>query len=281
MNKKELKEALDFTVALSLEAGEKLLKFSKKLENLQLNYKEGLGIATNADVTVEKFIINKIKKKYKGHQFIAEESFDAHNVASLEKDFDRGTYWLIDPLDGTNNFVIGFPYYCTSIALSIDGVIKLGVVYRPSNGDLFYAMEDGGCYFMNIHQHKKPKKINIPKNSKPTTDCVFISEVLPKNLTDRQAGYTRYKNISDNSRGLRRLGSAALDMCYVASGMFDGYWQSKLFPWDYAAAYVICNEANVKVANYKGENFTPLQLSVLVARKPLFDKIIQLLHGKS
>lgn len=281
MNKKELREALEFSKEIALEAGEKLLKFSRKLENLELNYKEGLGIATNADVTVEKFLINKIKKKYPTHKFIAEESFADKNIKDLEKTFNNETYWLIDPLDGTNNFVTGFPYYCTSIALSIEGNIVLGLVYRPSNGDLFFATQGQGAYFQNIFKDKRAKKIRILKNSKKTTDCVFISEVLPKNLTDRKAGYTRYKNISDNSRGLRRLGSAALDMCYVASGMFDGYWQSKLFPWDYAGAYVICNEANVKVASYKGESFTPLQQSVLVARKPLFDKIIRLLHGNS
>jgi myo-inositol-1(or 4)-monophosphatase len=281
MNKKELKEALEFTKELSIKAGEKLLKFSRKLDRLQLTHKQGIGIATNADTTVENFILKNIKTKYPNHLFMAEESFTGQSVEDLTDSFNSNIYWLIDPLDGTNNFVTGFPYYCTSMALSINGEIKLGVVYRPSNGDLFYAVEGGGAYYQNLLTDKRPKKIKILNNKKKTSDCVFISEILPKNISSRKEGYIRYKNISDNSRGLRRLGSAALDMCYVAHGMFDGYWQSKLFPWDYAGAYVICKESNVRVTSYKGEPFTPLQQSVLVARSPLFDKIIRLMHGNS
>lgn len=281
MKNSELKSTLEFTRGLALEAGEMITKFSKKLNNLKLTYKEGMSIATNADVSVERYLIKKIKKKFPEHLFIAEESFAPINKKKLEKSFYENNYWLIDPLDGTNNFVCGFPYYCTSIGFAIKGEIVLGVVYRPDTQELFYALKGQGSFYQKIGVMKKPKRIKPVKNTKMTRDCVFISEVLPKTNISRRGSYRRYKNIAQNSRGLRRLGSAALDMCYVSLGIFDGYWQSKLSPWDFAGAYIICREAGVKVTDYKGQPFDPLQKSVLVSKLPLFDKIIYLLHGHS
>ncbi|MGK0367458.1 MAG: myo-inositol-1(or 4)-monophosphatase [Thermoproteota archaeon] len=278
MNKTELKETLKFTKELAIEAGKILIKYSTKLDSLELKYKEGLGVASTADIKTEAFIIKQISKKFPTHFFIAEESALNGDFKKLYPDFNDENYWLIDPLDGTNNYLCGFPYYAVCISLVIKGEIKLGVVYRPENGDMFYALKEEGSYFHNIKDTKRAKKLYNKVNNKKTKESVFISEVFPKTGTSRKEGFNRYKNILDESRGVRRLGSAALDMCYVALGTFDGFWQSRLFPWDFGAASVICTESGVKVTDFHGRVFDPLQMSILVSRPPLHKKIVQLLH---
>lgn len=281
MNQAELNKTFTFAKELCLEAGKKLLNYSKKINKLEINHKKGMGIATSADLAVENFLISKIKKKFPEHKFIAEETIGPSEFKKTYKDFNEETFWIIDPLDGTNNFVTGFPYYSVCMALSHKGKIVMGLVYRPENGDFFFAYDGKGAYFQNIKQNARPKKMGTVKAKKELSECIFITEVFPKGSgVSRKQGYQRYRNVLNTSRSLRRLGSAALDMCYVANGTFDGFWQSKIYPWDFCAAYKICELSNTKVTDLLGQKFNPLQSSVLVARPAIHNKLSQALHKK-
>lgn len=271
ISKKFLSEALEFTQDIAFEAGEILLKYQKKRQTLVIKDKGREGIASEADEKSEELIINAIEEKYPDHFILSEENKSKGATRAKKEEFS----WVIDPLDGTNNFVNGIPIFAVSIALLHKGKPILGVVYNPTSGESFFGAKDLGSYLIDFRINPLKKyHLQNKKNKKEMGECIFSpAPVYEKgNKFERQLSTFR-KNIV-GARAVRRLGSAALELCYVANGNFDAYWEKNLKPWDVSAALIICQEAGVKVTDFNGLLFNPFKDSVIAAANPLHSKIL-------
>lgn len=275
ITKKTLQDILDFSLDVSYEAGEILLKYQKERQELEIKSKGAEGIASIADEKSEEFIINQIKEKFPKHYILSEEDYSNNKKSSFKKAKESDFAWVIDPLDGTNNFVNGIPIYAVSIGLLQKGKPILGVVYNPTSGECFFASKGQGAFLIDfrINPFKKYELINKP-NKKNMSECIFSPAPVYETdkLFDQQLSVFK-KNII-GCRAVRRLGSAALELCYVANGNFDGYWEKSLKPWDVAAAGIICLEAKIKLTDFNGKSYTPFDQSILASATPLHDKIL-------
>lgn len=225
------------------------------------------GVATEADVLSEKFVMDKIKKYYPSHKILSEE--DAFTRELKMEGVKQDEYlWLIDPLDGTNNFYNRVPFFCVSLALTKGDTTLAGVVYNPVNCELFYAIRGEGAYLVRLIGEKEVR-IRL-KASKTKKD--FNEALLSANLSSKRVEKDLLKRFPE-VRAMRRFGSAALEMSYVAAGMLDAYWEYQLQPWDMGAGALICEEAGVKVSNIKGGKYSPFGVSVLTAG-PVFHKAL-------
>ncbi|MFZ4712379.1 MAG: inositol monophosphatase family protein [Bacteriovoracaceae bacterium] len=272
ISENELEDYLSFATLIALEAGEILLSFEKKIGKLLVHHKKAQGVASTADLKSEAHIIKRIKKVFKGHHILAEEDSYKKGQYSYQTFIEQEFTWVIDPLDGTNNFLNGFNYYGICIALAHYGVPVVGVVFRPSTGELFYTRRGKGAWLLKP-ELKKPKNLFVEKNAKMLKESIVSTGFATEKGEKISEEFLPFKNILTHSRAVRRMGSAALDMCYVAQGIFDGYWERHLAPWDVAASGIICIEAGVKVSDFNGRNFTPFDRTILVAREPLYHEI--------
>lgn len=266
---------MDFVQDVGYEAGEILLKFQKNKHELSIIQKGMHGIASDADQASENLIIGEINKAYPTHAVLSEEDYSHGDKKSFDLAKKSEFCWVIDPLDGTNNFVNGIPIFAVSICLLYKGEPLVGLVYNPLSGESFLAGLGQGAFLTDFRINPlKKHKLKIIKNSKEMHECIFSPAPVfsLKNRFDRQLS-TFKKNIT-GARAVRRLGSAALEICYVACGNFDGYWEQDLKPWDVAAALLVCDEAGVKVTDYNGRKFTPFKDSIIVAANPLHRKIL-------
>lgn len=274
MNKKsDITKALKFSIDLAFDAGKILLRYQKKLSSLEITNKEAQGVASTADLASEKFIIKSILKQYPDHDILAEESAYAQfgNKKNAYEAFKEKEWtWVIDPLDGTNNFLNGLDYYAICISLLHFGKPVVGVVYRPSNGDCFFASSFDQSKLMNFKEGKRAKKLFSDVNKKKLRQSLLSTGFVTEKGQAFEKEFTLFKHMMRNSRGIRRMGSAALDLCLVASGVFDGFWETGLAPWDMAAAGIICTQSGVKVTDYKGRDFQPFTETILAARKPFY-----------
>lgn len=205
----------------------------------KIDYKSEANLVTDIDKIAEKMIIRKIKQHFPDHAILAEES----------KPQGKSRYkWIIDPLDGTTNFAHSFPVSCVSIAVEKDGEVILGGVLDPFRNELFFAEKNRGAYLNG-------KKIRVSKVQRLKES--LLSTGFPY---DRKIHAGTYLNIFEGfmirCHGIRRMGSAAIDLCYTACGRFDGFWELKLNPWDTAAASLICQEAGGRLTNFKGKPYS-------------------------
>lgn len=275
-NNINLKTACDECIDLAFEVGKKLIRYQKKLESLTITCKDRQGVASTADIEAEKMIIKRLSSLYPNSSILAEESaFEEWGGKSgAYKHFKEVEWtWVIDPLDGTHNFLAGLDYFAICISLVHYGKPVLGVVYRPVTGDLFFAIKDKKTSFKNLKYGTRAKKIHSEKSTKKLNESLLVTGFATEKgeVFDRE--FAIFKHMMEKGRGIRRMGSAALDLCYVASGLFDGFWERGLSPWDISAAGLICQEAGVTVTNYTGQLFCPFDETILAARKPLFNKL--------
>lgn len=271
---------LKWVTELAFEVGEFLIKKQSKISKLKVHHKEAQGVASEADVGAEKKILSAIKKKYPGHEFLAEESaYEIFQGAKERYEFlkEKEWVWIIDPLDGTNNFLNGLDYFAICISLVHFGEPVLGVVYRPVQGDLFTALKGKGAHYQNVLL-KRSSKLKSLTTEKTLSQCLLVTGFTTEKgeLFDRE--FDLFKRMMGKSRGIRRMGSAALDLCYVAFGIFDAFWERGLAPWDVSAAGLICLESGVVITSYEGEKFHPFQSTIIAARpkiKAEIDRIIK------
>ena len=224
-------------IEAALKAGAYQMK--RKGHIKEISYKGAINIVTDVDKKSEKMIISHIKKNFKGHGFIAEESEPVLN--------DADYIWIIDPLDGTTNYSQELPVYCVSIGLQYKGEVILGVVYAPELNELFYAQKGKGAFLNN----KRIKVSDEKKLNKSFLATGFAYDVRKTKLDN----IDNFECFVKKSLAVRRLGSAAIDMCYVGCGRFDGYWERNLQPWDAAAGLLIINEAGGNVSLYNGKKY--------------------------
>lgn len=250
-------EYLDFAISMAKRAGEIHLKYFRK-RDLEMNTKLNVyDVVTVADRESEKYIIGAIKQRYPQHGIIAEESGSDHEECEYR--------WVIDPLDGTTNFSQGLPIFCVSIALEIQGESVLGVVYAPYLGELFTAVKGKGSYL-----NGQPLRCNTGKDlarSVVSTGFPYDKQVNPDNNIEEAS------RVIPLVRGLRRLGSAAIDLCYVAAGYLDAYWELDLKHWDVAAGQLIAKEAGVKICSLRENRHH----SILASAPDIFEDMGKLL----
>jgi myo-inositol-1(or 4)-monophosphatase len=229
---------------IALYAAQKAGKVHKKYYNTKLDIKTkktSFDLVTVADIEAEKVIVDIIRKKYKDHNILAEEQ-------RYEKTGSE-YMWVIDPLDGTNNFANGLPIFCVSIALAKNGVPIVGVVYDALRDEMFYA-EQGKGTFLN---RKRITVSNVSSLDKSLLITGFYYDRGDKMV--ETLGHIR-QFLERKIVGLRRLGAAALDLSYVACGRATGFWEFKLSPWDFAAGLLLIEEAGGKVTGRTGEKLT-------------------------
>jgi len=210
---KSISANLNIMIKAAEKASKALIRDFGEIEKLQVSVKGPSDFVSNADTKAEKIIIEDLKKARPNYSIISEED-------GSETNKDIQNIWVIDPIDGTTNFLHGVPHFAISIALKSKNEIICGVIYDPIKDEMFYAEKDNGAYFNN-------QRIRV-SNKKKLSDCLFS---------------TGGKDKLDVNLSIRRSGSAALDMAYVAAGRYDGYFQNSLHLWDIAAGIVIVKEA--------------------------------------
>ncbi|HCY18337.1 MAG TPA: inositol monophosphatase [Deltaproteobacteria bacterium] len=230
-----------------------------------IEYKGVIDIVTEMDRKAEDLIIKTIKKEFPEHGILTEESNERKSSSEYR--------WIIDPLDGTTNYSHGYPVFCVSIALEKEGEIILGVVYDPVLGELFTAEKDKGAFVNN-------KKIKVSKIRELTKS--LLATGFPYDVrTSRQNNLDHFSNFAVKAQAIRRAGSAALDMCYVAYGRFDGFWEIKLKPWDTAAAMLIIREAGGMVTDFNGGPFSMYSGETLASNGLIHNEMLNVLHHKT
>src|SRR5215217_867510 len=216
------------------EAGWLLQKYA--VSGFHIEHKSPIDLVTDADRAAEQCVIRHLASRFPSHRFLAEERGNVHEGHSPY-------LWIIDPLDGTTNFAHGFPAYCVSIGLEYHGNCVLGVVFDPNRSELFTAMEGHGA-FLNGQRLQVSQTPVLDRSLLVTGFAYDIRETDNNNLD-------HFARFALETQGIRRTGTAALDLCYVAAGRFDGFWELKLNPWDMAGGSVILREAGGQVTNFK------------------------------
>ncbi len=231
----------------------------------QVEYKSTIDPVTEIDRQAEEFLLKEILDKFPDHHILAEES------GIIEGNHDH--IWYIDPLDGTVNYAHGIPIFSVSIAYAYKNDLKLATVYDPMRDELFSASRGQGAT-MNGKPLSASNERELERSLLVTGFPYDMWETANDNLKD-------YGKFAKLTQGVRRLGSAALDLCYVAAGRFEGFWEQTLQPWDVAGGGLIAEEAGAKVTDINGEeNYLSPPISILAAPPILYEKMIKVLNEK-
>jgi myo-inositol-1(or 4)-monophosphatase len=224
--------------------------------------KSAVDLVTEADTRSETRIINTISKVFPDHTFLAEEGGLKPGAAEQ--------LWLIDPLDGTTNFAHGLGFFSISIAFSLKGDVVVGVVLNPLSGELFSAIKNEGAFL-----NGNPIRVSATQ----AVNDSLLATGFPYNLRDILNPVTeRFMNCLKTARGIRRFGSAALDLCWVACGRFDGFWEQNLKPWDTAAGMLVAREAGAVVTDFAEDRFAPDKPDILATNGHIHQQMISLLN---
>ena len=230
------REFLEFASELAVEAGSLLADYLGR--KLTISKKGSINLVTEADLKSEELLVSKIFEHFPHHLILAEES-GARQLGEKASEFR----WIIDPLDGTTNFAHRYPFFCVSIALEIGGRLEVGVVYDPTARALFTAARGKGAR-LNGHPIQVSSEVSLGE-SLVCTGFAYDRDGILKNLK-------LFHQFMLKTRAVRRDGSAALDLCYVAAGRFEGFWELSLNPWDVAAGALIVAEAGGTVSRFDG-----------------------------
>lgn len=238
-----------------------LLLKNKLGQKRKVAYKGAVNLVTEMDLVSEKVIVSTLSRYYPNHNILAEEKAARQEISPFR--------WIIDPLDGTTNYAHSFPIFCVSIALEKEKEVILGVVYDPMRDELFLAEKGKGARLNG-------KKIHV--SSTPKLSQSLLATGFPYDLRESLVNnFDHFQNFALRVHAVRRAGSAALDLCYVAAGRFDGFWEMKLGPWDLAAGSLIVREAGRKVTNFSGENLGLDGQHVLASNGKIHREMIDLL----
>ena len=252
---------LNFAINTARDAGQLLLeKFGRKIK---ISMKGDINLVTEADLASEKLIIERIKSYYPKHSILAEESGNAVVYG------DGVWKWIIDPLDGTTNFAHGYPCFCVTLALEHEGKIVIGVTFDPTRNELFAAEKGQGATLNN-------KPIRVSETEK-IGDALIVTG-FPYDFKQKE-NFARY--LTDfllSSRGVRRDGSAAIDMAYVACGRFDGFWEEGLNAWDVAAGTLLIEEAGGRVSYYDGSPFSIYKPPICASNNLIHNEMLGILQ---
>ena len=254
---------LNTAIKAARAAGAIINRASLDVDKVQVESKGVNDFVTEVDKHAEAVIIDALLQAYPGHGILAEESGRA--LGSQDSEF----VWIIDPLDGTTNFIHGLPFYAVSIALAWRGVVQQAVVYDPNRNDLFYASRGRGA-FLNDRRLRVSKRLRLADS--------LIGTGFPFRKGDNFKRYMKmFEEISQQCAGLRRPGAASLDLCYVAAGYYDGFFETGLSPWDIAAASLIITEAGGLIGNFSGEADFLYQREVVAGNPKVYGQLVNIL----
>jgi myo-inositol-1(or 4)-monophosphatase len=229
---------LDFALDVSKRAGAKLLSRFEKLKESDVSFKGKRNLVTVADKESEQFIVGEIRRLFPDHSILAEEETKDREETSWQ--------WIIDPLDGTINYAHGHPFFCISIALLREGRVAMGVIHAPLLDETYYA-ESGKGAFLDGRELSVSVSDELINSLLATGFAYVREETMSNNLAN-------FNRLSLKARGVRRYGSAAIDLAYVAAGRLEGFWELYLAPWDVAAGSLLVTEAGGRVTDIGGGN---------------------------
>lgn len=231
----------------------------------RVDYKQGAitNMVTDVDRRAEQAIVAILSAAFPDHRILAEEGGEGHGQDSPYR-------WIVDPLDGTTNFTHGFPAFCVSIGLEVEGRIVLGVVYDPLRRELFEAEAGKGAYLNG-------QRIHV--STVPTLNKALLVTGFAYDRENRRRNLEHFERFVLASQGLRRTGSAALDLCYVAAGRADGFWELKLAPWDVAAGSLIVTEAGGRITDFAGNPFQGDGAETLATNGLIHREMVEVLAG--
>lgn len=226
-----------------------------------IEHKGAIDLVTEVDLASEKLIREAISTYYPRHEILAEEGGLTESKSEYR--------WIVDPLDGTTNYAHGYPMFCVSIALERGGETILGVVYDPMREELFSAEPGAGAALNN-------RAIRVSRTDQLMQS--ILSTGFPYDIrTSKLTNLDHWANFAMNAQALRRDGAAALDLCYVACGRFDGFWELSLSPWDTAAGALIVTEAGGRVTDFRGGRFSNYKPEVVASNGLIQDRMIEVL----
>ena len=258
---------LNVAIKAARAAGVIINRAALDVESVRVSQKMANDFVTEVDQASENIIIDTLLTAYPDHGILAEESGQTRGNPQSEH------VWIIDPLDGTTNFIHGFPFYCISIALQSKGRIEQAVVFDPTRNDLFTSTRGRGA-FMNDRRLRVSKRIRLQ-------ECL-ISTGFPFRPDDDFAAYLKLMSeVMKRTAGLRRPGAAALDLAYVAAGFSDGFFETGLHPWDMAAGSLLITEAGGLVGNFTGDADYLHQRECMAANPKIYAQLVTLLNKYS
>jgi myo-inositol-1(or 4)-monophosphatase len=260
------KDILPFLRHVSQQAGQKLLSYFRK--EFRVDRKDtrpgGIDIVTDADRASEEIILEAIGREFPGHDVLTEET-------PTERTGSR-YLWLIDPLDGTVNFAHGFPVFCVSMALAENRTILAGMVHDPLRNESFHAVRNQGAFVNGDQIHVSP--------GDRLESCLFATG-FPYDISfSPDNNLTEFSRVAPKVQGMRRAGSAAIDLAYVACARFDGFWEFKLNPWDQAAGMLLVEEAGGRVTDRTGNPTDYYTRSIVATNGVMHDTLVAILQGK-
>ena len=256
---------INLIIKACTKASRSLIRDFGEIENLQVSTKGPGDFVTSADKRTEKIIINELQKAHPEYGIVTEE-------AGIINKTNKQNRWIIDPIDGTFNFLKGIPQFAISIGYEKDGEIKCGVIFNPIMNEMFLAEKGNGAYLNN-------SRIRV-SNKKRIKDALVVTGGPKQASKMKEKIFSEYVNVSNNVSSVRKFGSAALDMAYVACGRFDGYWQREINYWDIAAGLVILKEAGGFVDFFEEDTNLPLKKNILASNSNIHDELKDLIFKK-
>lgn len=253
---------IQVAVEAAREGGKFLIMNLGKVKEIRRKAGQEKNLVTEIDKRSEEIVIEIIRKHHPGHDILAEESGSSKGRTSDYR-------WIIDPLDGTTNFTHGFPVFCVSIGLEYKGELLCGAIYDPNFDEMFTA-EKGKGAFLN------GKRLRVSEISSMKESLVITG--FPYNVAENpNHAIEHFVNFVIEAQGVRRMGSAAIDLAYVAAGRFEGFWEVSLNPWDMAAGALLVTEAGGKLTDFSGKPFSIYRKEVLATNGLVHDQMITVL----
>ena len=253
---------INLIIKACMKASRSLIRDFGEIENLQVSTKGTGDFVTSADKRTEKILIDELQKAHPEYGIITEET-GIINKSNTEK------RWVIDPIDGTMNFLNGIPQFAISIAYEEKGEIICGVIFNPILNEMFVAEKGNGAYLNN-------SRIRV-SNKKKIKDALLVTGGPRESSKIKNKIFSEYINVSNNVSNVRKFGSAALDMAYVACGRFDGYWQRELNYWDIAAGIIILKEAGGFINFFDEDNNNPLKKNIIASNSNIHNELLDLI----
>ena len=229
----------------------------------EIRFKGESDLVTEVDRECEDLIVAVIRERFPDHDILAEENVYAQSGSRFR--------WIIDPLDGTTNYAHGFPWFCVSIALEIDGEVRLGVIRHAMMDELFTAVKDEGAFLNG-------RPIRVSRRG-PLKGSLLATGFPYDRTRGNENNFANFVNFQMAARAVRRAGAAALDLAYVAAGRLDGYWEVKLKPWDVAAGQLLVTEAGGRVTNHAGEPYSVYDHRILASNGLIHDEMVEVLKA--
>ena len=248
-----------------MKASRSLIRDFGEIENLQVSTKGPGDFVTSADKRTEKILISELQKAHPEFGIITEESGFINKSNTKNR-------WIIDPIDGTMNFLNGIPQFAISIGYEEEGEIRCGVIFNPITNEMFAAEKGNGAYLNN-------SRIRVSKKKK-IKDALIVTGGPKAASKIKEKIFSEYIKVSKNVSNIRKFGSAALDMAYVACGRFDGYWQRELNYWDIAAGIIILREAGGFADFFEEDLLMPLKKNILATNSNIHEELKELLNKK-